>query len=277
MLSIAQFCDLGLSCTFDDEGVTIANKKTNVVVFKGFHYGNLYLVDFASHEANLTTCLISKTSKGWLWHRRIAHIGMSQLKKDFKKGMVLGVKQVASHHPMKAYVSTTRPLELMHMDLSGLTTYKSLGGNLYCLVIVDDYSRYTWTFFLKDKGKTFDIFKKFATRAQNEFGLSMVKIRTDNGSEFSNIRVEEYCDGEGIKHEFSSTYTPEQNGVVERKNKTHITLARAMLDDYGLSQRFWVEAINTACHASNRVYLRRLLMKTPYEQLIGTKPNISYF
>jgi hypothetical protein len=115
LLSIAQFCDLGLSCTFDDEWVTITNKKTNEVVFKGFHYDNLYLVDYEFHEANLTTCLISKTSKGWLWHRHIAHIGMSQLKKAFKKGMVLGVKdvtfekdklcsvcqvgnQVASHH-----------------------------------------------------------------------------------------------------------------------------------------------------------------------------------
>jgi hypothetical protein len=130
---------------------------------------------------------------------------------------------------------------------------------------------------LDDKGKTFYIFKKFATRAQNEFGSSMVKIRSDNGSEFHNTRVEEYCDGEGIKHEFSSTYTPQQNGVVERKNKTLITLARAMLDDYGVSQRFLAEAINTACHASNRVYLHRLMMKTPYELLIGRNPNISYF
>jgi transposase InsO family protein len=193
---------------------------------------------------------------------------MRQLKKAFKKGMILGVKdvtfekdklcsackarkQVASHHPMKAYVSNTRPLELIHMDLFGPITYKSLGGNFYCLVIIDDYSHYTWTFFLEDKGNTFDIFKKFATRAQNEFGSSMVKIISDNGSEFHNTRVEEYCDDEGIKHEFSSTYTPQQNGVVERKNKTLITLARAMLDDYGVSQRFWAEGINTTCHVSN--------------------------
>jgi hypothetical protein len=71
---------------------------------------------------------------------------------------------------MKAYVSTTRPLELIHMDLFGATMYKSLGGNLYCLVIVDDFSHYTWTFFLEDKGKTFDIFKKFATRAEMNLG-----------------------------------------------------------------------------------------------------------
>jgi transposase InsO family protein len=78
------------------------------------------------------------------------------------------------------------------MNLFGPTTYKSLGGNLYCLVIVDDLSRYTWTFFLEDKGKTFDIFTKFTTRAQNEFGSSIVKIRSDNGSKFRNTKVEEY-------------------------------------------------------------------------------------
>ena len=81
-----------------------------------------------------------------------------------------------------------------------------------------------------------------------------MKIRSDNGTEFKNIKIEEWCDEEGIKHEFSATYTPQQNGVVERKNKTLITLARAMLDDYGTSEKFWAEAINTACHASNRVY-----------------------
>jgi transposase InsO family protein len=163
------------------------------------------------------------------------------------------------------------------MDLFGPTTYKSLGGNLYCLVIVDDYSRYAWTFFLKDKGKMVGIFKTFIKKAQNEFKSSVVKVRSDSGMEFNNTQVEEFCDKFGINHEFSSTYTPQQNGVVERKNKTLITLARAMLDDYGISQRFWGEATNTACHASTQVYLHRFLKKTPYELLIGRKPNISYF
>src|SRR6185437_2298211 len=155
--------------------------------------------------------------------------------------------------------------------------YKSLGGNIYCLVIVDDYSRYTWTFFLENKSKTMGIFKIFVKQAQNEFDSSVVKVRSDNGTEFRNTQVEELCNDLGIKHEFSSTYTPQQNGVVERKKKTLITLARAMLDDYGISQRFWAEAINTACHASNRVYPHRLLKKTPYELITGRKPNISYF
>ena len=162
------------------------------------------------------------------------------------------------------------------MDLFGPTTYKSLGGNLYCLIIVDDYTRYTWTFFLDDKGKIVGIFKKFAKKAQNEFEITIVKIRSDNDTEFKNTQIEDFCDDRGIKHEFSSTYTPQQNGVVERKNKTLITLARAMLDEYGTLEKFWAEAINTACHASNRVYLHRLLKKTPYELLIRRKPNMSY-
>ena len=87
----------------------------------------------------------------------------------------------------------------------------------------------------------------------------------------------DWCEEEGVKHEFFATYTPQQNGMVEKKNWTLITLSRAMLDDYDTSEKFWAEAINMTCHASNRVYLHRLLKKTPYELLIGRRPNISYF
>ncbi|WVZ58312.1 hypothetical protein U9M48_008593 [Paspalum notatum var. saurae] len=186
-------------------------------------------------------------------------------------------KQVANTHPSKTFMSTSRPLELLHMDLFGPTTYTSIGGNNYGFVIVDDFSRYTWVYFLENKTEVAHVFSKFAKRAQNEFNNSIVKIRSDNGREFDNTNIEEYCDDVGIKHEFSATYTPQQNGVVERKNRTLITLARSMLDEYGTSEKFWAEAINTACYAFNRLYPHRLLDKTPYELLNGRKPNISYF
>jgi transposase InsO family protein len=92
-------------------------------------------------------------------------------------------------------------------------------------------------------------------------------VRSDNDCEFKNTNVEEFYDEEGIKHEFSTTYTLEQNGVVERKNRTLIEMARAMLDEYKVSDSFWAEVINTACHASNRLYCHRLFNKTPYEIL----------
>ena len=181
LLSVGQLCDLGFQCLFTKKEVVVSKKDDDQVIFKGFRY-NLYLVDFTSEDANLKTCLFTKTSLGWLWHKRLAYVGMSSLKKLMKNEFVRGLKdvkfekdklcsacqagkQVANTHPTKAYLSITRVLELLHMDLFGSTTYISLGGNRYCLVIVDDYSRYTWVFFLRDKTKVVTCFRKFAKRA----------------------------------------------------------------------------------------------------------------
>jgi transposase InsO family protein len=129
-------------------------------------------------------------------------------------------KQVGNTHPTKSVMSTSRPLELLYMDLFGPTTYRSIDGNSYGLVVVVDYSRYTWVFFPSDKSNVFSIFKGFAKRVENEFDFKVKKIRSDNGSEFKNSRIEDYCDEKGIKQEFLAKYTPQQNGVVERKNRT---------------------------------------------------------
>src|SRR5699024_9464475 len=122
--------------------------------------------------------------------------------------------------------------ELLHMDLFGPVTYLSIGGSKYGLVIVDDFSRFTWVFFLQDKSETQGTLKRFLRRAQNEFELKVKKIRSDNGTEFKNLQVEEFLEEEGIKHEFSAPYTPQQNGVVERKNRTLIDMARTMLGEF---------------------------------------------
>jgi hypothetical protein len=132
-------------------------------------------------------------------------------------------------------------------------------------------------FFLQDKSETQGTLKRFLKRAQNEFELKVKKIRSDNGSEFKNLQVEEFLEKEGIKHEFSTPYTPQQNGVVERKNRTLIDMARMMLGEFKTPERFWSEVVNTACHAINRLYLHHLLKKTSYELLTGNKPNVSYF
>ena len=141
------------------------------------------------------------------------------------------------------------------MDLFDLIAYISIDVSKYCLVIVDDYSRFIWLFFLQEKTQTQEILKKFLRRAQNEFGLRIKKIRSDNGTEFKNSQIEGFLEEEGIKHEFSSPYTPQQNGVVERKNRTLMDMARTMLEKYKTSDQFWVEAINTACYSINRLYL----------------------
>jgi hypothetical protein len=130
---------------------------------------------------------------------------------------------------------------------------------------------------LHDKSETQEVLKKFLKKAQNEFDTRVKKIRSNNGSKFKNTQVEDYLDHEDIKHEFLAPYTPQQNRVAERKNMTLIKSIRTMLDEYKTSDRFWAEAINTACHAINRLYLHQFLKKTPYEILTGNKPNVSYF
>jgi transposase InsO family protein len=174
-------------------------------------------------------------------------------------------------------MTTNRPLELLHMDLFDPIAYISIGGSKYCLVIVDDYSRFTLVFFLQKKSQTQETLKGFLRRAQNKFGLRIKKISSDNGMEFKNSQIEGFLEEEGIKHEFTSPYTPQQNGVVERKNRTLLDMARTMLDEYKIPDRFWAEAINTACYSINRLYLHRILKKTSYELLTGEKPNFSYF
>ena len=119
-------------------------------------------------------------------------------------------KQVGGRHPVKNIMTTRRPLELLHMDLFGPNAYKSR-GNSFGLVIVDDFSRFTWVFFLNDKSQVQKIFRNFARKAQNQFDVKIKKVRSDNGTEFKNANVDTFLDEEGISHEFSATYTPQQN------------------------------------------------------------------
>ena len=294
LLSVSQLCNMGYNCLFTNVDVSVFRRSDGSLAFKGVLDGKLYLVDFAKEEAGLDACLIAKTSMGWLWHRRLAHVGMKNLHKLLKGEHVIGLtnvqfekdrpcaacqagKQVGGAHHSKNVMTTSGPLELLHMDLFGPVAYLSIGGSKYGLVIVDDFSRFTWVFFLQDKSETQGTLKRFLRRAQNEFELKVKKIRSDNGSEFKNLQVEEFLEEEGIKHEFSAPYTPQQNGVVERKNRTLIDMARTMLGEFKTPECFWSEAVNTACHAINRVYLHRLLKKTSYELLTGNKPNVSYF
>jgi transposase InsO family protein len=294
LLFVSQLCKIGYNCLFSDGGVIVFRRSDDSIAFKGVFEGQLYLVDFNENTAEISTCLIAKTNMGLLWHRRQAHVGMKNLHKLLKGEHILGLtnvhfekdrvcsarqagKQVGAHHPHKNIMTTDRPLELLHMDLFSPIAYISIGGGKYCLVIVDDFSHFTWIFFLQEKSQTQETLKGFLRRAQNEFGLRIKKIRSDNGTEFKNSQIEGFLEEKGIKHEFSSPYTPQQNGVVERKNRTLLDMARTMLDEYKTLDRFWAEAINTACYSINWLYLHQILKKTSYELLTGKKPNVSYF
>ena len=130
---------------------------------------------------------------------------------------------------------------------------------------------------LAHKDESFENFKVFCKRVQNEKGFCISAIRSNHGREFENIHFENFYRENGISHNFSCARTPQQNGVVERKNRTLQEMARSMLFENSVPKHFWAEAVNTACYVQNRILIRPILNKTPYELWKGRKPNISYF
>jgi transposase InsO family protein len=181
---------------------------------------------------------------------------------------------VASSHSPLTDVMPEHPCELLHMDLVGPTHERSAGGKWYVLVVVDDYSRYAGVFFLEEKGETFGFVRDLVLRFRNERHIDAIRaIRSDNGSEFRNSRFETFCHDLGLEHQFSSPYTPPQNGAVERKNRTLCEMARTMFDEHRTPRRFWAKAVNTACYVSNRIYLYVHKKKTCYELMHGRCDN----
>ena len=295
LISISQLCDNKMIAEFHRTGCNILDEETRELLFVGHRVKNIYVVDLDEVRSS-RMCLVAQYEENnvELWHRRLGHLCHRNIKDLEALGLVRGLpsqlgdspqiceacaksKQVKSTFEKKKEISTKRPLELLHMDLFGPNRIASLSGKYFCLVIVDDYSRYSWVFFLSQKSDTFDTFKNFVMKVQNELELKIKIIRSDHGREFDNLDFGNLCNELGITHQFSAPRTPQQNGVAERKNRTLIDMSRTMLTENNLPGYFWAEAVSTACYVSNRALVRSTIKKTPYELIKGRKPNVAYF
>lgn len=250
LLSISQLCDKGYKVTFTNTCCIIEHDDKKDIVFKGVRVNNVYMLNLIEVPLTSLKCLVALNDNSWLWHRRLAHVNFDLLNKVVSKDLVVGLpkiklskyhlcdacqvgKQTRVSFKSKNIISTSRPLELIHMDLFGPSRTKSLGGNYYGFVLVDDYSRFTWTIFLHSKDETFSAFTRFAKLSHNKINSKVVTIRSDHGREFQNHLFVDYCDKHDIEHNFSAPHTPQQNGVVERKNRVLEELARTMLIEDG--------------------------------------------
>nr|GEZ33860.1 putative ribonuclease H-like domain-containing protein [Tanacetum cinerariifolium] len=165
---------------------------------------------------------------------------------------------------------------ILHMDLFEPTFIKSIMGKMYCLVVTDDYSRFSWVFFLAKNDETYGILKDFITGIENQLNHKVKIIRCDNRTEFKNHEMNQLCGIKRIKREFSNVRNQQQNGVTKRENMTLIEASRTMLADSLLPIPFWAEAVNTTCYVQNSVLVTKPHNKTPYELLIGRPPIISF-
>ncbi|GJY57209.1 retrovirus-related pol polyprotein from transposon TNT 1-94 [Tanacetum coccineum] len=228
-----QICDNKCRVTFSEHDSEIT--KDGKVIGRGIRKKGLYVMKLGNKPKD-KICLATIDENSTLWHKRLGYANTRLIQSLASKELVRNLpklkfdqhfcdacngEQAHASHKAKNIVSTTRCLELLHMDLFGPSAVRSYGGNLYTLFIVDDYSRYTWTRFYKNKTEAFEQFKIFSRKIQNQLGCSIVSIRTDHGREFDNkVQFREFCNANGITHNFSAPCTPQSNGMVERKNRT---------------------------------------------------------
>ncbi|GJT91353.1 retrovirus-related pol polyprotein from transposon TNT 1-94 [Tanacetum coccineum] len=288
LFSVWQFCDSDLEVAF-------RRNLEGVDLLKGNCTTNLYTINLHEMASASPICLMAHvtSTKSWLWHQCLSHLNFDTINDRAKNNRVTGLPKFKYHkehlcpsceqgkikrvsHLPKPVPNSKQRLHLLHMDLCGPMRIASINGKQYVLVIVDDYSRYTWVHFLKSKDEVPEVIKTFLKRNTVLLQSPVIIIRTDNGIKFKNQILKEYFDCVGISHQASSVRTHQQNGVVERRNKTLVEAARIMLIFSCAPLFLWAEAIATACYTQNRSIIHRRFNKTPYELINGRKPDI-YF
>ncbi|WVZ97967.1 hypothetical protein U9M48_043462 [Paspalum notatum var. saurae] len=285
LVSVSQLLDEGFEVRFK-KGVCRVLDTEETLVSSLLPFGQVFRVDLTSVSGPVRCLVASPSADIWKWHRRLGHLSFDLLVRLSSMGLIRGLpklkaekdlvchpcrhgKMVAASHILVSQVMTSYPGELLHMDIVGSAQVASVSGKWYVLVVVDDFSRFSWVFFMEFKDEAFGFARDLVLRLRNESHKAMRAIRSDNGGEFRNSWFENFCCDLGLEHQFSSPYTPPQNGVVERKNRTLVEMARTMLDEHMTQRRFWAEAVNTACYIANRIFLRAFLGKISYELRFG--------
>ncbi|GJR72169.1 putative ribonuclease H-like domain-containing protein [Tanacetum coccineum] len=257
LFSVSQMCDKKNYVLFTDTKCLLLSPNfklpdENQILLKIPRKDNMYSFDMKNIVPKESlTCLVAKATldESMLWHRRLGHINFKNINKLVKDNLVRGLpskrfendqtcidclkgKQHRASCKYKVLNPITKPLFMLHMDLFGPTFVSSLMHKKYFLVVTDDYSRFTWVFFLTTKDETSEIFKNFIKEIENLVDLKVKIIRTDNGTEFKNKVMDDFCREKGIKREYSVARTPQKNGVAERRNRTLFEGARTILGKF---------------------------------------------
>jgi hypothetical protein len=305
LLSVSKLNDVGVQVTFVHGGCKMT--RGSIVLAKGERIGTLYKLDAKPVCCNSVSVKSGKSNdttyganamevklpaeKTMLWHHRLGHIGEKGLKTLKNKNLVEGLVDCnlefdfcenciyGKQNRVQFYSSSEKSsglLDYIHSDVFGPVDVPSLSNSRYYVSFIDDYSRRTFVYFLKKKSEVFSRFKEFKSLVENQTGRKIKCLRTDNGGEFCNADFDKFCVDHGIKRHKTTPYTPQQNGVAERMNRSLMEKARSMLGGAGLEQKFWAEAVATACYLLNRSPTAALVDKTPMEAWSGKKPSLRH-
>lgn len=236
--------------------------------------------------------LVSLVIDSSLWHKRFGHANFTSLKQLNKLELVENMpdicdngcicnicqlgKQTRLPFPKNQSRRSTKKLELIHSDVCGPMRTPTLSGSKYFMLFIDDLTRMCWVYFLKIKLEVADVFQKFKNLVENESDCKIKAIRSDNGTEYYCNQFDKFCDDMGIKHQLTVPYSPQQNGVCEKKNRTVMEMARCLMFEKNVPKEFWAEAVNTAVYLLNRLPTKALDKKTPFEAWYGVKPDVTH-
>lgn len=285
LLSVQVMTGRGLKVIFEDRKCNILDG--NQIFAEAKLENSLYKLCLAENVCNKVgtdKCIHS-------WHRRLGHRNLKDL--TLMKSMVNGMDMkdcshkndklcdvcvLGKHHrdPFLTSQSTTKQvLDLVHSDICGPMEVQTPGKKKYFLTCIDDFSRYTTVYLLERKSDASERIQEFARWVENKFGRKIKVFRSDGGGEFVNKELKEFFLKNGIEHQVTVPYSPQQNGVAERKNRTLVEMIRCMLFDAGLQKKYWGEAMLTACYLQNRQPTSGNA-KTPYEKWVGNPPSVRH-
>lgn len=285
LLSVFHIANKGNSVTFDKNGCTIRNAE-NEVVAECKPENGVY-----KFQATQGMCMLARNKeKAMTWHRRLGHINYQRLR-QMRDEAVDGIEfadedaeirkcEVCARGkqcrlPFKQSKSqSTNILDLIHSDIAGPMENSSIGGARYLLTFVDDFSKKTFVYFLKAKSDVLSTFRNFKSYIENQTEKKIKVFRTDNGTEYCSNDFDNFCRKNGIQHQLTNVYTPQQNGVAERMNRSLVEKAKCLLFDANLPKKFWAEAIGMATYIINRS-IAASHGKIPEEMFYGKRIDLS--
>ncbi|GAB2303795.1 hypothetical protein Dimus_038963 [Dionaea muscipula] len=291
LLSVSQLTADGNYVVFGPTDVKVYRslKAMNSPIMEGRRLESVYVM--SAQEAYVDKTRKNETAD--LWHARLGHVSYHKLSVMMKKSMLVGLPhlevrddvvcagcQYGKAHQLPFEESQFRakiPLELVHSDVFGPVKQPSISGCRYMITFIDDYSRYTWIYFMKEKSEALDKLKLFKDEAEKEVGREIRCLRTDNGGEYTSMEFTTYLQQCRIRRQLTCPNTPQQNGVAERKNRHLAETCRSMLHAKNVPPRFWAECMKTAAHVTNRLPQAKFGFISPFEKLWNLKPAVSHF
>ncbi|MCO5612630.1 hypothetical protein L7F22_066899 [Adiantum nelumboides] len=296
LLSVSSLAKNGLRVIFEDDRCIVRDRENGYsLITTGTLENGLFVLD--RYEKQIQACIAETKTQAMqdaeLWHARFGHVGYGSLMTLQRHNMVhdLSLLEMPPRHVCEGCVlgkmhrfafsqdgsvRATRKLQLVHSDVCGPMRTPSVGNSLYFVTFIDDFSRFCWVYPLKAKSDVFAVFQHYVSMVENETGCKVQTLRTDRGGEYMSGAFKDFLGKKGIKHQCTMPYTPQQNGVAERKNRFLMEMARCMLKAKSLPHKLWMEAVACAAHVLNRCPTRALKTITPYESWYDRKPSVSY-